>query len=505
MNHHLSFKMKKYIILCVLSLVLICCKEQEQKNIASDELQNPIEYSMVNNANLLLETPEINSVSIGIYKDGKTYTGYYGEMDKGKGNPPDDDSLFEIASVTKTFTGILTAHAVLEGKLTLDDDIRKYLKGSYKNLEYENRPIQIRDLLTHTSGIRRDLSKVLDKMFLLDASKADKEAITNYKVQNLLEDLKQFKLDTIPGKRHDYSPIVGPEILANILENIYQKSYSELLHTYILDTAGMKHTAMTVPDAQKKNIVNSYTDEGQFIAPLPIPMTGAGAGLKSTVPDLMKYVKYLLESSDPVIQEMQKLLFHDQEEDDKYGYFWKLGGTDFMHNGGTNGSTNWLIVLPEYKVGFTVILNSNGEKSGRLINRIANELYDDMENYPKKNVYFVIRKKIIEDTENGIRYYHQLKKENPNDFNFNDESILNRIGYELLRKENISGAIKVFELLVSEFPDSSNPYDSLGEAYLMNGQYDLALKNYKRSLELNPKNGNAKQMIEKIIEMKKNK
>lgn len=481
-------------------LLFIFSYQKEPKEVQSKAL-NTIEYSMVNNANLILENKEINSVSIGIYKDGKTYIGYYGEIDKGKNNLPNDSSIFEIASVTKSFTGILTAQAVLDGKLKPEDDIRNYLDDSYPNLVYDNRPIQIKDLLTHSSGIRRDFSEVLAKLFSTDITQEEKSNILNYNREALLKDLKHYKLDTIPGTRYDYSPIIGPEILALILEKVSNKSYSELLTEQILHKANMNQTKMRLSPIETKNLLNGYNDEGQLVEQIPIPMTGAGAGLKSTIPDVIKYIKYLLETDDPVIKEMQRPLFHDEEDDELYGYFWILVD-GFRHNGGTHGNTNWVIVLPELNAGFTVMFNSNGDTSGTLINRIAGEILDDLVIYPKRNAYFSVRKEIIENTDQGIAFYNKLKLDNPDGYDFEDSTMLNRIGYELLGDAQNENAIKVFQLLVSEFPNEGNPYDSLGEAYFTNEQYDLSLKNYKKAFELNPKNDNAKRMIEEMNKTK---
>ncbi|WP_109299135.1 serine hydrolase domain-containing protein [Aquimarina sp. AU474] len=492
--------MTKYILVFI-SVIFIGCKEKSKAPAIVKKALNPITYSMDNNANLILENPEINSIAIGVYKDGKTYAKYYGEIDKGKSNSPNDNSLFEIASVTKTFTGILVAHAVLDGKLDVEDDIRKYLDGTFDNLEYKNRPIQIRDLLTHTSGITRDFSSTLSNMFLMTASEQDKKEIRNYNRNKFIKDLKGYKLDTIPGKKYDYSPIVGPEILALILEKVYDKTYDELLQQFIFQKAHMNNSSIHIKTEDKK-VTNGYSDEGKLIEPLPVPIIGAGYGLKSTIPDLLKYITYLLESDDPVIKEMKTSLFLDEEEGDQYGYFWQLSDDDFMHNGGTNGSTNWVIVMPKYNTGFTVMFNSNGKTSGKLINRIANYIYNDLEDYPRMNPYFLVRKAILNDLEKGIETYKKLKKENKNEYDFGNESMLNRIGYELLSEDRVLEAIRVFELLVSEFPNSSNPYDSLGEGYLVNEQYDLALQNYNKSFELNSNNKNAQKMIEKIKQIK---
>ena len=81
-------------------------------------------------------------------------------------------------------------------------------------------------------------------------------------------------------------------------------------------------------------------------------------------------------------------------------------------------------------------------------------------------------------------------------------SILFQVGWigkgKLIEKNQIEDAIKIFKLLIIEFPNSANPYDSIGEAYYLNGNNDLAIDNYKKSLELNVNNSNAIEMIKKI-------
>lgn len=97
-----------------------------------------------------------------------------------------------------------------------------------------------------------------------------------------------------------------------------------------------------------------------------------------------------------------------------------------------------------------------------------------------------------------IELYKRLKKENPYDYNFENETELTLYGYSFLWANNISEAIEIFKLIVEQFPNSSNAYDSLGEAYFKNNSKQLALANYVKSLELNPDNFNAEDVIEQI-------
>jgi uncharacterized membrane protein len=95
------------------------------------------------------------------------------------------------------------------------------------------------------------------------------------------------------------------------------------------------------------------------------------------------------------------------------------------------------------------------------------------------------------------KQYYELKSVRPANYNF-DEGELNSLGYELLRAKKFDDAIRVFELNIEAFPKSSNVYDSLGEAYMDEGNRALAITNYEKSLELNPKNANGARMLEKL-------
>ena len=99
--------------------------------------------------------------------------------------------------------------------------------------------------------------------------------------------------------------------------------------------------------------------------------------------------------------------------------------------------------------------------------------------------------------EAGIKKYRELEKAVPDVYIFTERSI-NNLGYKYLNTDKIKEAVEVFKLNVEAYPESFNVYDSLGEAYMKSGEKELAIKNYEKSLELNPENTNAKNMLEKI-------
>jgi tetratricopeptide (TPR) repeat protein len=97
----------------------------------------------------------------------------------------------------------------------------------------------------------------------------------------------------------------------------------------------------------------------------------------------------------------------------------------------------------------------------------------------------------------AVKQYRELKAAVPGTYKFN-EAELNNLGYTLIRENKFKEAIRIFQLNVEAFPQSGNTYDSLAEGYMDDGDKALAIANYQKSLQLNPKNRNAGVMLQKL-------
>ncbi len=102
-------------------------------------------------------------------------------------------------------------------------------------------------------------------------------------------------------------------------------------------------------------------------------------------------------------------------------------------------------------------------------------------------------------TPAALQRYTELKKSPSAEYKV-EEQTLNRMDYTLLFSGQPQDAITVFQRNVQEYPESGNVYDSLGEAYMKAGQKELAIQNYEKSLQLDPKNQNAVEMLKKLKE-----
>jgi Predicted membrane protein (DUF2306) len=117
---------------------------------------------------------------------------------------------------------------------------------------------------------------------------------------------------------------------------------------------------------------------------------------------------------------------------------------------------------------------------------------------PRKSMVPILSATIAsKGIDSAIEEYHNLKAVAPATYNF-DENQLNDLGYQLIRTDHIKNAIRVLQLNVEAYPQSSNAYDSLGEAYMDDGDIPLAIANYRKSLQLNAKNANAIKMLKEM-------
>ncbi|RED22502.1 CubicO group peptidase (beta-lactamase class C family) [Flavobacterium cutihirudinis] len=344
----------KYLTI-ILFFTLFACKSVHQTN------KQSVENAITNNAVQLLEDKRFHSVSVAVYKDGEATIKHFGELTIGKGNKPNDSTLYELASVTKTFTGYIAAKAVLDKKISLDDDIRIYLDEPYPNFEFKGEPIRIKHLITHTSGFPNFPIKSENK-------------------KAFFEGLKLIKIETKPGETYFYSN-TAPELTAYILEKVYQKPYEELVNEFILKPNKMNQTKFTLNENDKTRLVKGYNDKNELMPNFNRTLWGGISGLHSTTTDLVKYMKLQLEKSNPVVNESHKKLYKEGS-DFWEGYHWYILENDdkliYRHHGGIYGMQNWFVIYPKQNIGISILTNTSFSETGEILEKVVDKLFDDI-------------------------------------------------------------------------------------------------------------------------------
>jgi imidazolonepropionase-like amidohydrolase len=169
--------------------------------------------------------------------------------------------------------------------------------------------------------------------------------------------------------------------------------------------------------------------------------------------------------------------------------------------------------IEQGKIADLVLLEANPLEDIRNTKKIASVVFEG-KLFPKSAIDGMLadaeklasRKSIAEtlfrtiqekDVDAALRQYRVLKTTQPAAYEFSEDE-LNGLGYRLLGMKKKREAVEILKLCAEEYPESYNAYDSLGEAYMNNGEKDLAIKNYRKSMQLNPKNLNAVEMLKKL-------
>jgi len=306
-------------------------------------------------------------VSIAITDHGRRNFYDYGTVSKARPRVPTRRSLYEIGSITKTFTGALAAKALLEGKMSLDSDFRGYLKEAYPNLESGGKPITLRTLANHTSGMSRDIPNNDD----LFKGKPDFDKLPyllmarekGYDRARYLRELHDLQLGSEPGAKMSYSNI-GIKLIGFGLEDVAGLDLGRLLARDISGPLHLTDTTFILSQSQRGRLAQAYLPGGNP-APPPQqdidPNAGAAGGLFSSTDDMVKYAEWQLDERDPVIARAHQPLWGSADSF-AAGLIWDIGKTPdgerkLWHSGGTFGMSSQLILLPDSRQAYVLLAN----------------------------------------------------------------------------------------------------------------------------------------------------
>lgn len=358
----------KVQFLLPLCFAVFACNAQTKEIPTDNPMKAELDQLVQKEASVYMQDPARVGISIGIFKDGKSYFYNYGTTKLGKSQLPTSKSVYEIASITKTFTGTLLAHALVDGKIKLDDDIRKYLTGNYPNLEFEKHPITIANLTNHSSGLPQFLpdqsetfKKPMDSVALILS-----DFYKNYSKKKFYEDLHEAKVAFVPGTDYKYSN-AGTQIAGDILEKVYHKSYENILSEYITKPLKMNQTIVGTDSAK---LLTGYNEKGKVMPRNMSTIIAPAGGILSTTEDLVKYMQYQLNENDQYVKASHTPVV--KSEGDQIGLYWRIhtyddGTKTIFHTGGTFGFSSVLQIYPSKNMGVVVLSNeSDGESQGKL-------------------------------------------------------------------------------------------------------------------------------------------
>ncbi|MGB7208142.1 MAG: serine hydrolase [Pyrinomonadaceae bacterium] len=484
MKKKLNLRFRSFAVIFLIVVNSICVSAQKLS--APNGLEAYLKSQM--------QKLKIPGLQIAIVKNAKiVMQGSYGIANLEDSVPVTNKTVFSINSATKSFTGVAIMQLVEVGKVDLDAPISRYLDG----LPTEWQPVKVRQLLAHTSGIPdiidRDAPSLLDDNF--DASLA-----------RILTLPMEFKT----GDRFSYNQ-TNYLLIGKIIDKLSGQPFIEFIKERQFKTVGMTQADWgdfydVVPNKAKSYHYNRFGDNKftnnyeAFSKPLR-----TGAGINTTAHEIAQWMialqsgKLLQKSSLPILWKSEVSNITNLPVGYAMG-FPTIVRSEHPAVAGIGGGRSAFFIYPDDDMAIVILTNRIGASPESFIDEVAGFYIPDMKastGFGLPPAIKILRAELLKvGFEKAVDVMKALNiKYSKYQLS---EGELNQWGYVLLRQEKPKESLEIFKLNVVLYPESGNVYDSLAEAYEVNGDKSSAIKNYKRSLELDPKNGNAVVQLKRL-------
>ncbi|HEY9002744.1 MAG TPA: serine hydrolase [Mucilaginibacter sp.] len=474
--------MKKLVFL-FLSLIACClCNAQEKSGTPELSTKEAIEHLQKDIPRLMKEA-NVPGMSVALIRNGKmVWSGVYGVISNNTHQPVTKRSIFEANSLSKPVFGYAVLTLVDQGKIDLDKPIYQYMDSGYFDKACTDprfKLVTARMILSNSSGIGFSPDYSNDK----------------------------FVMNFNPGEKFQYSP-QGFGELALVIEHITQMRLENFMKQAILGPLHMDQSSYVWESRYDSLRVYRHDWRGSTDTTRGKWQHGAACcSLQTNAEDYSKVVIAIINGELLKKATWQEMLKPQINADKRFpNLFWGLGwglektqaGECFWHWGDGGRSKDYITGNLSTKDGVVFFANSENGLS------YAKEMLDDAIGGEHPGISFlgyarynspstVLLKSILANGATpALKDYLDKRKEKI------EENSMNAVGYQLLSVKRLDDAIAVFEQNTIDYPASFNTWDSLAEAYMDKGNKELAIKYYKKSLELNQNNTNAVMQLKKL-------
>lgn len=430
----------------------------------------------------------IPGMQVVVVKDGSiVYSGAYGTANLQTPVPVTEKTVFSINSATKAFTGVEILKLVQRGEVSLDAPVSTYLP----DLPDAWRPITVRQLLTHMSGLP-DIVTPSGGYVGQDRTSA-------------LAALASLRLRSVPGERFSYNQ-TNYALLQWIIERAHGRDFETVIGSDVFARFGMTQSGF----GDSLDVIPGKADSYRFSRPagdapprlqnvneLFLPFARGAAGINSSATDLAHWLIALQagEILDPAT--LEALWTPGRFNDGRTGEWangWVIANRrDHPSVGMMGGGRSAFFVYPKDRVAVIVLTNLAGANPEEMADPLAARFIPGM----TLTGVTALRERLEAE---GFDQAEQIVQElaTRDGLASLPESELNNWGYRLLSGGKVADALTLMKLIVALYPDSGNAYDSLAEAYARSGDSVRAVENYRRSLELDPANANAVEQLKAL-------
>ncbi len=409
--------MERIVLLTFISWVLASCHSVKQSYHTNHSISDSLNVAI----GKIYQQGSFNGFSVSVVDERSTlYQKGFGFSDVKEKKPYTENTIQNIASVSKTLVGIALLKAQEQGKLNLDDPVQKYLPFTVTHPNFPQTPITIRQLATHTSSIV-DNDFYLSKNYFLKSGQNlkglklnfDDEQVFNPSdsiismavfLENVLAENGNWNNNSFsphkPGTIYEYSN-TGTALAAFIIEKATGKNFSTFTKEYILVPLQMKNSGWSFDEVKFSNFSRLYESPD---TPLPYYQTATypDGGFITDINDLSKFLTELIKGYNGkgtiLTQKSYKEYFTPQltasnfiernnqnpySESYNAGIFMGFGYTGYIgHTGGDPGVMSMLFFDPENNLGRIMIFNTNfSDKKG---NDAFYGIWNALEKYQNK-------------------------------------------------------------------------------------------------------------------------
>ena len=234
------------------------------------------------------------SLVVGVIRDNRTVVVGRGDSGRPDGGPPDGRTVFQIASLTKPFTGTILAELIRAGRVAPTDPVARHLPKPTHAPDYDGQPIRLLDLATHTAGLPNVPETPRFSWNRLEDPRNPYKPLTREEVASWLS---SFSLPVPPGTRFRYSN-VGMAVLGEALSTAAGTPYETLLKRVVTDRFGLKDTTLRLTADQRARKAVGHA-HGQVVPDWEAPAMQPSFGLYSTANDLLRWLRANLGECPP--------------------------------------------------------------------------------------------------------------------------------------------------------------------------------------------------------------
>ncbi|MBE8721038.1 serine hydrolase domain-containing protein [Sphingobacterium pedocola] len=332
-------------------------EEKKEQVISKVEVLNPLDIFIDSVARTYIQKRNAQSLAIGVIHKSRVSTFFYGETEKDNNTLPTATTLYELGSITKTFTATLLADLVEKNVIGLDDSIAKFLPDSVRS-NTDIQKITFKSLANHTSGLPR-----MALNWNTSSKLVENDPYAHYDQAELFSFLKNFKATKEVGEEYEYSN-VGYGLLGELISIITKKTYAQNIEEIITKPLNMINTVEKA-DSKAQQLAKVYNVKGDSVPTWNFISLAAAGSLKSTIQDMLLYVrsqfKMPLSPLEKAMALTKQFTFFIPPNTD-IGLAWHMSMVDdiiyYNHNGGTAGSSSFIGIAPDAKSAVIVLSNS---------------------------------------------------------------------------------------------------------------------------------------------------